>query len=321
MQLGIYANQYLDDGSSFGFPELFEVADATEAAGLDTLAVGERHFYEPGFLDPFTCLSAVAARTDLGVASNILILPAHHPVHVAERIAAIDRLSGGESLWGLGIGYRPSEIESFGASMDRRGKHFAESVGVLKRLLAGERFDHDGEFYGFEDGFVSPTPLQEPHPPLFAGGSGSVALKRAAYRCDGFTAASDTPEAIAEEVEAYRDALEEMGKDREDGEVALMLNGFVADSVEAAREALTPSMFDLLELYATWGNPHAERPSWEDVEDEVLAGPPARVAERLAAYRDAGVDHVFVRTQFPGMETDAAVESIRRLGDDVLPTL
>jgi alkanesulfonate monooxygenase SsuD/methylene tetrahydromethanopterin reductase-like flavin-dependent oxidoreductase (luciferase family) len=321
MQLGIYANQYLDERTDFGFPELFEVADATEAAGLDTIAVGERHFYDPGFLDPWSCLTALAARTDLGVASNILILPVHHPVHVAERMAAIDRLAGGDSLWGLGIGYRPAELESFGVSMDDRGGRFAETVEVLKRLLAGDRFDHDGDRFDFEDGFVSPPPLQDPRPPLFAGGSGTVALKRAAYRCDGFTAASDTPAAVAEEVQAYRDSLEEMGKDRDDGEVALMLNGFVADSEAAAREALEPYMFDLLELYATWGNPHAERPSWEDVEDEVLAGPPNAVAERIEAYRDAGVDHLFVRTQFPGMDTDAAVESIHRLGDDVVSQL
>ncbi|MFB6217658.1 MAG: LLM class flavin-dependent oxidoreductase, partial [Halobacteriaceae archaeon] len=317
----IYANQYLDERTEFGFPELFATAEAAEAAGVDAVAVGERHFYEPGFLDPWSCLTALAARTDLAVASNILILPAHHPVHVAERIAAVDALAGGDSAWGLGVGYRPSELQNFGASMDDRGRRFAETIEVLKRLLAGERFDHDGPAYSFEDGFISPTPVADPRPPLLVGGSGTVAYKRAAHRGDGFTAVADTPERVAEEIEGYRDALEEAGKDRDDGEVALMLNGFVADSEAAAREALSPYMFDLLELYATWGNPHAERPAWEDVEDELLAGPPAAVAERVAAYRDAGVDRLFFRTQFPGMDTDTAVESIQLFGDDVVGQL
>jgi alkanesulfonate monooxygenase SsuD/methylene tetrahydromethanopterin reductase-like flavin-dependent oxidoreductase (luciferase family) len=100
-----------------------------------------------------------------------------------------------------------------------------------------------------------------------------------------------------------------------------MLNGFVAESTEAAREALEPSLFDLLEKYASWGNPHAERPSWEDVEDEVVAGTPAEVAERLQAYADVGVDHLFFRLQFPGMSQETAMEGLELFGDEVLPQL
>jgi len=205
--------------------------------------------------------------------------------------------------------------------MDERGHRFAESVGAIKRLLAGERVDLDGDYYSFENAFVSPTPVQNPRPPLLGGGGGPISIKRAAHRCDGFTASSDPPEELETTISHYRDEVAEAGGDPEEATVMLMLNGFVAESTETAREALEPSLFDLLEKYASWGNPHAERPSWEDVEDEIVAGTPAEVAERLQAYADIGVDHVFFRPQFPGMSQETAMEGIELLGDEVLPQL
>lgn len=320
MKLGVYLNQYCDGSTGFDYGTLLKQAKRIEELGYDSVAVGERHFYDDGFLDPWTCMTGIGAETDtLTVASNILILPVYHPLHVAERIANLDQLTDGRTLFGLAIGYRERELVNFGVSMDERGSRFAESIELVKRLLAGERFDHDGEYYSFEEGYVRPTPDQDPRPPLLGGGGGPVSIKRAAYRCDGFTASSDPPEILAESVENYRETVAESGSDPDDTTVAVMLNGFVADSTGAARDALDPHLFDLLEKYASWGNPHAERPSWEDVEDEVVAGTPAEVAERLEAYDDLGVDHVFFRPHFPGMDPEAAMSAIELFGTEVVP--
>jgi alkanesulfonate monooxygenase SsuD/methylene tetrahydromethanopterin reductase-like flavin-dependent oxidoreductase (luciferase family) len=320
MQIGLYANQYGGPRSSFGYNDLLEQAALAEELGFDSIAVGERHFYRDGFADLWTALAALGARTnELTVASNVLILPLYHPIHVAERMANLDRLTDGRTMFGLAVGYRERELESFGVPMDKRGSWFAETVEVLKRLLRGDRFDHAGDAYSFEDGFIAPTPVQEPHPPLLGGGGGSVALKRAAYRCDGFTASSDPPGQLTETLEQYRTTVDEAGGDPTEATVAVMLNGYVAESTETARDALDPSLFDLLDKYAEWGNPHAERPSWEDVADEIVAGPPAQVTERLAAYEELGVDHVFFRLQFPGMNQETALAGIEQLGTEVLP--
>jgi alkanesulfonate monooxygenase SsuD/methylene tetrahydromethanopterin reductase-like flavin-dependent oxidoreductase (luciferase family) len=321
MRLGIYLNQY-GDGTGFGYDELLCQARSIEELGFDSVAVGERHLYKDGFLDPWTCMTVLGTATEsLTIASNILILPVYHPIHVAERIANVDRLTGGRTMWGLAVGYREQELRSFGVKMDGRGHRFAESVEAVKDLLAGERVDLDGAYYSFENAFVDPTPVQEPRPPLLGGGGGPISIKRAAHRCDGFTASSDPPEELESTISAYRDEVDEAGGNSEDATVALMLNGFVAESTEAAREALEPSLFSLLEKYASWGNPHAERPSWDDVEEEVVAGTPAEVAERLAAYEEVGVDHLFFRLQFPGMSTETVNEGIELFGDEVLPRL
>lgn len=321
MRLGIYLNQYGGE-AGFGYDELLSQARLIESLGFDSVAVGERHFYDDGFLDPWTCMTALGTATDsLTIASNILILPVHHPIHAAERMANVDQLTGGRTMWGLAVGYRENELVNFEVSMDERGSRFAESVEAIKRLLTGDRIDFDGDYYSFEDAFVRPTPIQEPRPPLLGGGGGPISIKRAAHRCDGFTASSDPPDELESTISRYRDEVAESGGDPDDATVALMLNGFVAESSDAARDALEPSLFNLLERYASWGNPHAERPTWEDVEDEVVTGTPAEVAERLEAYADIGVDHLFFRTQFPGMSQETAMEGIELFGDEVLPQL
>jgi alkanesulfonate monooxygenase SsuD/methylene tetrahydromethanopterin reductase-like flavin-dependent oxidoreductase (luciferase family) len=321
MEFGVYLNQYGDDRAEFTFEDMFEQADLMEELGYDTAAVGQRHFYEDGFYEPFTCMNALGARTkSLEIMANILILPVFHPVHLAERMIALDHLTDGQTSFGVSLGYRESELVNFGVPMDERVSTFMEGIHVLKRLLDGDRFDHDGDHFQFTDGFVQPEPIQDPRPPLLGGGSATTAIKRAAYRCDGFTAAITEPEPLSEDIDLYYDALEEAGKDPDAGHVTIMVDGYVAESTEKAIDALDPYLIDLQTKYIKWGNPEFEgRPDWEDIEDQLLFGTPDEVAEKIERYRDIGVDRLIFRTQFPGMPQDSALESIRRFGKDVLP--
>lgn len=321
MEFGVYLNQYGDERYQTTFDELFEQVDMIEDIGYDTAAVGERHFYEDGFYDPFTCLSALGARTEsLGLMANILILPVYHPLHLAERIANIDHLTDGNSRWGLSLGYRESELVNFGVDMEDRVGRFMESIHLLKRFLEGDRFDHDGDYFTFEDGYVRPEPIQDPRPRLYGGGNADVAIKRAAFRCDGFTAAVTVPEELEADIKVYEDALNEAGKDPEEGNVTIMVDGYVAETEEAAYDALDPYMLDLHEEYIKWGNPEfQERPTFDDVDDQCLIGTPSQVAEKIQQYQEMGVDHVIFRTQFGGMSQESALNSIRLFGEEVMP--
>lgn len=321
MEFGVYLNQYGDERYNTTYGELFEQVDEMEELGYDLFAVGERHFFEAGFYDPFTCLAALGGRVDtLDLMANILILPIYHPIHLAERIANIDHLVDGRSSWGVSLGYRESELVNFGVDMDDRVGRFMESIHVLKRLLAGERFDHDGEYFSFEDGFIRPEPVQAPRPPLYGGGNATVAIKRAAYRCDGFTAAITVPEELEADIEQYESALAEAGKDPDDANVTIMVDGYVADTEEAAYDALDPYMLDLTEKYIKWGNPEFEgRPTFDDVDDGCIIGTPAQVAEKVERYRDMGVDRLIFRTQFGGMSQEETLDSIRLFRDEVVP--
>jgi alkanesulfonate monooxygenase SsuD/methylene tetrahydromethanopterin reductase-like flavin-dependent oxidoreductase (luciferase family) len=321
MEFGVYLNQYGDSRYQTTFDDLFEQVEYMEEVGYDLAAVGERHFYEAGFYDPFTCLSALGARTDtLGLMANILILPAYHPIHLAEQIANIDVLNGGNTRWGLSLGYRESELVNFGVDMDDRVGRYMESVHLLKRLLEGDRFDHDGDHFSFEDGFVRPEPVGSPRPELYGGGNADVAIKRAAYRTDGFTAAVTVPEELEADIELYKQSVEEAGKDPDDADVAIMVDGYVAETEAEAYDALDPYMLDLHEQYIKWGNPEfQERPTFADVEDQCIIGTPEQAAEKLELFEEMGVDQFIFRTQFGGMSQESALESIRLFGEEVAP--
>ncbi|WP_255171211.1 LLM class flavin-dependent oxidoreductase [Natrononativus amylolyticus] len=322
MEFGIYLNQYGDDERGSTIHTLLEQVSEIETLGYDTAAVGERHFYEDGFQDVFSSLTAMATQVDdLELMANILILPIYHPVHLAERISAIDHLADGKTRWGVSLGYRESELVNFGVGMDQRVSRFIECLEVLKRLLEGERFDHDGDHYQFTDGFVRPTPVQSPRPKIWGGGSAETAIKRAAYRCDGFTAAVTDPDRLEADIERYRDSLAEFKTDPDDGDVTIMVDGYVGETTAAAYEALDPSLLDLTAKYIRWGNPEFDgRPGFGDLEAQTMIGSADEVAENVALYRDIGVDHLIFRTQFPGMDDETAMESVRRFATDVVPT-
>lgn len=320
MEFGIYLNQYGEDRVSTGFDDLVSQAEVMEDLGYDTAAVGERHFYEDGFLDPFTVLTALATETEsLDLMTNIIILPIYHPVHIAERIANIDVLSDGRTRWGVSLGYRERELTNFGVQRDDRVSRFMESINILKRLLAGKRFNHEGPHFDLDDVFIEPEPAQNPRPRIWGGGRAEVAIKRAAFRCDGFTAAGTEPEVLERDIEVYYDAIDEAGKDPDDADVTIMIDGFVAETTEAAYDAVEPALLDVYERYAKWGNPGYERPDWEDIDDKILVGSVSEVTEKLETYHDLGVDHVLFRTQPPGMSHETALDSIRLFGDEVIP--
>lgn len=321
MEFGIYLNQYGNARSDFAFDEMVEQGVEIESLGYDTAAVGERHFYDDGFYDVFSSLTAMAAHVDdLDLMANILILPIYHPIHLAERICSIDHLMDGKTRWGVSLGYRESELVNFGVSMDDRVSRFIESIEVVKRLLEGDRFDHDGDHYQFKDGFVRPQPVQNPRPKFWGGGNADVAIKRAAYRCDGFTAAVTIPDELEADIQLYRDSLAEFDKDPDERNVTIMVDGYVGDTTESAYQSLDPYLLDLTAKYIQWGNPEFEgRPDFADVDEQTMIGTSTEVAEMVATYRDIGVDHLIFRTQFPGMDSASAMESARRFADDVMP--
>ena len=320
MEFGIYLNQYHDERSTFSFEDIFEQLAVMERTGYDLAAAGQRHFYEDGFYDPWSTLTAMAARSDaLTVMANIIILPVYHPIHVAERMMAIDHLTSGNARFGMSLGYRESELVNFGVPMAERVGRYLESLEIIKRLLAGDRFDFDGEYYQFEDGFVTPEPIQTPRPPIEGGGSAHAAIKRAARHCDGFTAAITDLEVLEADIETYYEELSSTGDG--DGHVTIMVDGYVADSTEDAREALDPYLLDLQAKYIKWGNPEFEgRPAFDDIEGGLLYGTPEDVISKIEQYESVGVDTLIFRTQFPGMSQSSALRSIRKFGEDVIPS-
>ena len=172
--------------------EIVRLAVAAEAAGWDGISIWDSLGVSMGTaaVDPFVALAAVAQATSrLRLITSVIALPRRRPQLVAQAIGALDRLSGGRCILGVGAGGDPADFERFGESADaaERVSRLDEGLGLVDRLLRGETIDHAGPDYVLRGAAVGPAPIQRPRPPIWIGGMRPGALRRAA-RYDGWIA-------------------------------------------------------------------------------------------------------------------------------------
>ena len=322
MKFGVFLNQYYTEDSEFGVGNLYEQVELMEDVGFDSATLGERHIHEEGFVEPITALAAIAARTERLELGTAAMLPAlYNPLHLAEQVAMIDEISGGRAAFGAALGYRERELAPFDVEMDERVGKFLESITLLKRLWSESSVTHDGDYWSFDDVFLSPRPDEVP---VWIGGHADIAIKRAAYRGDAWIAsASSTTSDLEEQIGVYEDALDEFGMSREENDVILMRDCYVADSVDAAREAIEPYLLNLYRLYARWGQTYMDENEvevdYDELDEKFVIGTPEDCIEQLRTYEDLGVDHVLIRCQFPGQPQESAMTCLERFGEEVIP--
>ncbi|WP_245645978.1 TIGR03619 family F420-dependent LLM class oxidoreductase [Nocardiopsis trehalosi] len=202
-----------------------------EECGFEALYVPEHIAVYPGaragaheippalpYADPLDCLAFVAAATDrILLGTGVLLLPYHHPVVLAKRLATIDVLSRGRMrLLTVGLGTLPGEAAAVGVDFTTRGRRADEAIDVLRLLWAGgaEGVGFAGEFFSFADLCSFPKPLGVTHLPIHVGGSSRAAARRAGRRGDGyFPGGALTPEERAAQMDLARSTAREAGRD------------------------------------------------------------------------------------------------------------
>lgn len=210
--------------------ELTEVARHAEACGFESIYLGEHPVLYPGatagpitfppdlaVADPLDCLSFVAAATGrLLLGTGVLLLPYHHPVLLAKRLATIDVLSRGRMrLLTVGLGVLPGEAAAVGVDFATRGRRADEAIDVLRLLWAGgaDGVSYAGEFFSFRDLCSFPKPLGGMLP-VHVGGSSLAAARRAGHRGDGYFPGGRLTEAErARQWDLARSAAAEAGRD------------------------------------------------------------------------------------------------------------
>ncbi|SDS25797.1 TIGR03619 family F420-dependent LLM class oxidoreductase [Microlunatus soli] len=169
------------------------------------------------YVDPLDALAFVAAGTDrLLLGTGVLLLPYHHPVTLAKRLATIDQLSRGRvQLLTVGLGSLPGEATAVGVDFASRGRRADEAIQVLRLLWSGDAagVSFHGEFFDF-DGLASfPRPYRGMLP-IHVGGSSSPAARRAGRYGDGyFPGGALLPHVRAAQLELARTTAAEHGRD------------------------------------------------------------------------------------------------------------
>jgi alkanesulfonate monooxygenase SsuD/methylene tetrahydromethanopterin reductase-like flavin-dependent oxidoreductase (luciferase family) len=172
-------------------PSPDEVADAmehciaegvlAEQVGFDGLWVPERHQRpETWWPNATSLMAALAARTHrVQIASTVIQPTFHHPIHLAETLAAIDNLSRGRLVFGAGVGYHQDYFRCFGVPFAGRGRRFEETMACIVGAWTEAEFDFHGEFFHYEGVRLTPRPYQRPRPPIWIGAFAPKAMERA----------------------------------------------------------------------------------------------------------------------------------------------
>src|ERR671939_608785 len=123
----------LQGGGSF--EQTIQECERAEAAGFDSVWLGEHHNSPVLYPSPLLGLAAIAARTQrVRLGTGVLLLPLYHPVAVAEEGAMVDLISGGRLTLGVGVGYAEEDFAAFGVSVKQRASRLEEGVSLLHRL-------------------------------------------------------------------------------------------------------------------------------------------------------------------------------------------
>ena len=138
-------------------------------------------------LEPLELLSFVAAITEkIYLGTSVIDMLFHNPVILAKRFATLDVISGGRALAGLGLGWSKDEFLASNIPFEQRGRRADEFVGLLKSIWSDEITEFNGQFYTIPPSKIGPKPVQEPHLPIYLGGSSPNTFSRMAKYADGW---------------------------------------------------------------------------------------------------------------------------------------
>ena len=175
---------------------IFEVAK--ECENLDYDSVWAYDHLSPYWLrssrslEAWTLLSAIAARTSkIRIGSLVTNVALRNPALLAKMTSTVDRISGGRLIVGLGIGDRMSvkELHSYGyhfPTLRERLTLMRESITALKALWTGKKVSVKGQTLKVCNAICLPTPMQEPHPPIWVGGKHHGVIDVAVESADGW---------------------------------------------------------------------------------------------------------------------------------------
>ena len=257
---------------------LADLAREAEAAGWDGFFLWD-HLVWPGarlVTDAWTALALIAAETSVVRFGPIVTpIPRRRPWKLARETVALDRLSGGRLVLGVGLGGFREEFDDIGEEPDPkvRAQQLDEGLEVLVGLWSGRPFSHRGRHFRIEEARFEPTPVQSPRIPIWVAATWPrpAPIRRAA-RWDGVVPVRErlapmTPADVRGIVEAIR------AERRVDDPFEVVIGGATSGR-DAARDAEVVGAFAAAGV--TWWNEGRLpwRSTLEEVRERIRLGPP-----------------------------------------------
>ena len=328
--------RFRDPSDSVPYRRSYEFAELVDQLGYAGGFIGH-HSFSPEVMDeaaPFVYLAALAAHTErIRLGTGVYLAALHHPANICEQVSTLDRISGGRAVLGVGVGYRPYEYENYGSDFTSRGRRLDETLALLRQAWETGSYAWDGEFFRLDDVAVFPPPVQQPHPPIYVGGTSPAAIRRAARLGDTWlTLPMETLDYVSDLVARFRAECEAAGRTPR---LCLMREGWVGETdaeVEAEWYQRALSFHRYYWDAGTKGDDHdpvlqrvaaGEDPPYQEfVRDRAFAGTPDLVIDEIRRWHDAiGFDEVCLifATGREATTPEALGRAVTLFADEVMP--
>lgn len=297
-----------------------------ELLNINGVYATEHHFYGDGYLpSPLVATAAIAARTKrVKVGTNLLQIPLHNAVRLAEDALVVDAISGGRLQLGIGMGYYHQEFSGLGSSLKTRVSKTEEGIAILRKAFAGEPFSFEGKRYNFDELQITPGPVREGGPEIWMGGFAPKAIERIARLADGFL------EFDWGSSERYFEACDAIEKPKEEQRLNTTYWAIIAEDPEKAFAEAGEQWMHLLNEYIIRDAYTARTPSLT----EPFTDPKVALDQGLVMLADAdeaikkfnfdiakGTIDIHLVTTMPGEPIDQVNERLQYLNDKVIPKL
>ena len=264
------------DPMQVGAPsQLLDAARRAEQLGFDGIWAGDHLQCPAPGLDAVASIAACAAVTErvtLGFA--VLLLGARQPAWTAKQLITIDRIAPGRLALGVGVGGEfPEEFEAAGVNVSQRGARLDEVLELLPALLGGQQVRHQGKALQLNAPALLP-PISK-LPPVYVGGRGEPAMRRAARFGDAWMPMWLSPDKVRQRAGRLAELAAEHGRP---APALKLLLGVHVDSDEARAR-------DQARAYIKG----QYRMELDRVQRWTPCGSVQRVAEFLAGQVEAGV--------------------------------
>ncbi len=251
---------------NFTYPEvgsdrLFDVVAAqakeAEASGFDTVLVMD-HFYQlamlgaPGneMFECYTLLSALSQHTERVRLSALVTGNTYrNPAVLAKTVTALDVVSHGRAMLGIGAGWFELEHDSFGlefGTFTDRFERLEEALQIILPMLRGEQVSLDGKWYQVKDAMNSPAPVGR-IPVMIGGGGEKKTLRMVAQYADESNIIC-APADIPRKFEALAEHCERLGRDRSEITVTYQTSAVIAPTHEQAQKEYEEAVARIPEL-------------------------------------------------------------------------
>tara|TARA_A100001037_G_scaffold141097_2_gene127934 strand:- start:14023 stop:15030 length:1008 start_codon:yes stop_codon:yes gene_type:complete len=309
------------------FEEMVEYVRHARELGFDFIYQGQHYLTAPyQQLQTIPLLSRLAAEArDMQIVATLLI-PLQHPVDLAEQMATLDIITGGNFVVAGALGYRDEEYSAFNVNPKYRVSRYMECIQIVEELWTGQPVTFHGRHFDLEEAQMILKPFTRPKPPFWLAANSDAAIQRAARH--GWTWYVN-PHAnfptIKRQVALYH-------------ETAAAENAIVPASLPMGRELFVhsdsheawkiaaPYLGGKYDAYSQWGQDKAlpaddqfAEEFQELAKDRFIIGNPEDCIGELKRYEEIGINQVSLRMNWPGMPLSHALKGMEDFASNVMP--